>query len=190
MPRDDGQHRALSLADVSRLANAIRQSDQPQAIFETVERIAQEVIGFRLFTIMSFDAERFEVERLHSNLPDVYPPGGRKKKRGSLWAEHTLVGMKPFRATTPDGIRLAFDDHAVMTGMGLGSILNVPVAYNGRCVGTMNLTHVETWYTEAHEQVGLLLAAFVAAPLALHRSASAGVRAHAVFEADDSASRA
>jgi GAF domain-containing protein len=178
MQHDAMQQHTLSTADVSRLALAIRQPGQPEAIFEVVEQIAEQVIGFRLFTIMGFDAERFEVERLHSNMPDVYPLNGRKKKRGSPWGEHTLRELKPFRATTPDGIRAAFDDHTVLTDMGLGSILNIPVAYNGRCVGTMNLTHVEGWYTHAHEEIGLLLAAFIATPLALHQSASAALTAH------------
>jgi GAF domain-containing protein len=55
----------------------------------------------------------------------------------------------------------------------LGSILNMPVAYNGQCVGTMNMTHVEGWYTQAHEEIALLLAAFIATPLALRQAASA-----------------
>jgi GAF domain-containing protein len=172
MPSDFNPCQALCIADLSLLAHAIRQPEQPSVMFETVEQIVQRTIGFRLFTIMCFDADSFEVERLHSNMPDVYPPSGRKKKRGSAWGEHTLLQMKPFRATTADGIRAAFDDHGVLTGMGLGSILNIPVAYNGRCVGTMNMTHVEGWYTQAHEETGLLIAAFLAAPLACHQAAS------------------
>jgi GAF domain-containing protein len=173
MQQNFTEHRALSIADLSLLAQAIRQTGQPKAIFDAVEQVAQKAIGFKLFTIACLDTGRLELERLHSSMPEVYPLSGRKKKRGSVWAEHTLRDMKPFRAMTPDGIRVAFDDHMVMTGMGFGSILNIPVAYNGHCVGTMNMTHVEGWYTQAHEETGLLLAAFIAAPLALHQAASA-----------------
>ncbi len=161
--------RALGMRDLTRLANAIRLKDQPKEIFEAVHAIAAETIGFKLFTIMCFDAERYEVERLFTNMPDAYPLSGRKKKRGSAWGEHTLERLKPFRATGPEGIREAFDDHAVMAGMGLGSILNIPVAYNGRCVGTMNMTHVEGWYRREHEETGVLLASFLTVPLALHQ---------------------
>ncbi|MFC0402680.1 GAF domain-containing protein [Paraburkholderia rhizosphaerae] len=161
--------RSLELNDLSRLALALRVAQQPEVIFREVYALACETLGCKLFTIMSFDAERYEVERLYTNMPTVYPPGGRKKKRGSAWAGHTLGNLQPFRATDPEGIRAAFDDHAVITGMGLGSILNIPVAYDGRCVGTMNLTHVEAWYTQAHEGAGLLLASFLAAPLALYQ---------------------
>jgi GAF domain-containing protein len=160
--------RALDLPDVSRLARALYSARQPDAIFREIYAVACETPGCKLFTIMSFDAERYEVERLYTNMPTVYPPGGRKKKRGSAWSEHTLENLLPFRATDAAGIRAAFDDHAVITGMGLGSILNIPVAYDGQCVGTMNLTHVEGWYTQAHEETGLVLASFLAAPLALY----------------------
>ena len=76
-----------------------------------------------------------------------------------------MTRMQVFRATDPDGIRASFDDHAVMTGLGLGSILNIPIAYEGRCIGTMNMTHVSGWYTPEHEQYGLLIGSFLAAPL-------------------------
>src|SRR6201991_1036996 len=147
--------RLLDLPDVSRLACALRTARQPDAMFREIYAVACETLGCKLFTIMSFDTERYEVERLYTNMPTVYPLGGRKKKRGSAWAEQTIEHLMPFRATDAAGIRAAFDDHAVITGMGLGSILNIPVAYDGQCVGTMNLTHVEGWYTQAHEEAGL-----------------------------------
>jgi hypothetical protein len=52
-----------------------------------------------------------------------------------------------------------------MTGMGLGSILNIPIAYDGVCVGTMNMTHVESWYTRRHEEIGVLIGSFLAPAL-------------------------
>lgn len=156
--------------EIARLVHAMRERGQPETLFDAVMQAAQRTIGFRLFTIMCFDAERFEVERLYTNMPDVYPLNGRKKKRGSAWGDHTLRDLKPFRAATPQGIADSFDDSSVMIGMGLGSILNIPVAYDGRCVGTMNLTHVEGWYRQRHEETGLLLASFLAAPLALHQA--------------------
>jgi GAF domain-containing protein len=157
--------RALDMADLERLANTVRKKDQPMEIFRAVHALAERTIGLGLFTIMSYDAQRFEVERLYTNMPEVYPTGGRKQKRGTAWASQVLLDLKPFRAETPQGIRAAFDDHAVMTGMGLGSILNIPIAYDGVCVGTMNLTHREGWYTARHEEIGLLIGSFLAAAL-------------------------
>jgi hypothetical protein len=52
-----------------------------------------------------------------------------------------------------------------MANMGLGSILNIPIAYDGECIGTMNLTHVEHWYKREHEDTGVLLGSFLAPAL-------------------------
>ncbi|WP_372342251.1 GAF domain-containing protein [Paraburkholderia aspalathi] len=156
---------ALDISDLERLAIVMRLRNQPDEIFRAVHALAASAIGFGLFTIMSYDAQREEVERVYTNMPEVYPIGGRKEKRGTAWANQVLQDLKPFRAETTQGIREAFDDHAVMTGMGLGSILNIPVAYDGVCVGTMNMTHKEGWYTGRHEEMGVLIGAFLAPAL-------------------------
>ncbi|OLL31720.1 histidine kinase [Burkholderia sp. SRS-W-2-2016] len=152
---------AIGVADLERLAMAIRMDDQPLELFRAVHAVAASTIGLSLITIMCYDAQRQEVERVYSNMPDVYPLGGRKKKQGTAWAKQILQDLKPFRATTSQGIREAFDDHAVMNDLGLGSILNIPIAYDGVCIGTMNLTHKEGWYRSDHERVGLLIGAFL-----------------------------
>jgi hypothetical protein len=166
--------RALDIPDLERLAVALRLKDQPMEIFRAVHAVAERTIGLSLFTIMSYDAQQLEVERVYTNMPDVYPTGGRKRKQGTAWASQVLLDLKPFRAETPQGIQDAFDDHAVMTGMGLGSILNIPIAYDGICVGTMNMTHREGWYTARHEQIGLLIGSFLAAALLIRNTTPAG----------------
>ncbi len=165
---------ALDIPDLEHLAIALRQKDQPTAIFRAVHAVVERTIGFSLFTIMSYDAPRREVERVYTNMPDVYPVGGRKQKDGTAWASQVLLELRPFRAETMQGIQGAFDDHAVMTGMGLGSILNIPIAYDGVCVGTMNLTHTEGWYTARHERMGLLIGSFLAAALVRRNTIVAG----------------
>ncbi len=153
--------RELRLDDLADLVEALHHADRPPRIFRAVEALSADVIGHRLFTVMRHDAERAEVERVHSSLPSVYPVGGRKAKAQTAWADHVLRDMKIFRAADPETIRAAFDDHATIAGLGLGSILNVPLVFAGRCVGTMNLLHETGWYTPQDEPVGLLLGAFL-----------------------------
>lgn len=167
-PADDTLPRtthALQMHHLERLAQAMREAGQPATLFRAVEAVASEAIGFRLFTIMAFDARTHEVVRLFSNMPQIYPAGGRKTKRGTAWATRVLHELRPFRGETVSDLREAFDDHRVLTGMNLGSILNIPIAYDGACVGTMNLTHAEHWYAREHEQVGVLIGSFLAPAL-------------------------
>jgi transcriptional regulator with GAF, ATPase, and Fis domain len=157
--------RPLQLHDLQRIARAMREPAQPATLFDAVATVAAETIGYRLITIMAHDARHHEVERLYTNMPEVYPTGGRKKKRGTPWATQILHELRPFRGENAQDIRDAFDDHQTMATLGLGSILNIPVAWDGECVGTMNLTHVEHWYKREHEEMGILLGSFLAPAL-------------------------
>jgi hypothetical protein len=153
--------RELRFDDLAQLVDALRSAGQAAPIYQAVETLSAAVIGHRLFTIMRFDTARAEVERVHSSTPAVYPVGGRKAKRDTAWSDHTLRDMKVFRASGPEAIRAAFDDHATILSLGLGSVLNIPLVLGGRCIGTMNLLHAADWYTPQDEPTGLLLGAFL-----------------------------
>jgi hypothetical protein len=153
--------RDLRLEDLSALAMALRAGDQPSRLFGAVEEIAGKVIGHRLFTIMRVCPGGSEIERVYTSLPAIYPVGGRKKKAETAWANHVLLDMKIFCATTPADVRAAFDDHKTILELGLGSILNIPVVFNQQCVGTMNLCHDAGWYRQEDEGTGHLLGTFL-----------------------------
>ncbi len=157
--------RPLNPDDLYALTLAERAADQPRAVCAALETLSAEVIGHRLFTVMRFDSARSEVQRIYSNMPAVYRAGGRKRKKATAWADHVLRDMKVFLGSGPDDIRSVFDDHEAILGLGLGSVLNVPVVYAGRCLGTMNLLHEPDWYGAEDEHMGVMLAAFLIAPL-------------------------
>jgi hypothetical protein len=153
--------RELRVEDLSLLAETLRDPEQPLRICQALERVSGEIIGHRLFTVMRFDSFRSEVERIHTNLPVAYPVGGRKPKKETAWANKVLRDLKVFRGNGAADIQTAFEDHDTILGLGLGSVLNVPIVFKGRCVGTMNLLHQIDWYRHEDERVGLLLGAFL-----------------------------
>jgi GAF domain-containing protein len=153
--------RELTAEDLDRLAKAQHAAGDSPPIYRTMDELSAAAIGHRLFTIMRFDSNRQEVERVHSSNAAVYPVGGRKIKRETAWADQVLGAMRTFRAVTPEDIRAAFDDHETILGLGIGSILNIPVVFQGRCVGTMNLCHETGWYRSQDEHTGLVLAPYL-----------------------------
>jgi GAF domain-containing protein len=159
-----GPRRTLRAEDLDVLVQVSRAGD-PEDIFRAVEALSAEVIGHTLFTIMQFDAAASEVERVYSSNPAAYPVGGRKQKKNTAWALRVLGERQVFRANDREAIREAFDDHETIFGLGIGSMLNVPVAFAGRCLGTMNLSNVEGWFTAEDECTGLLLGTFVTSAL-------------------------
>ena len=153
--------RGLRVEDLASLASAVRIAVEPIDVYRAVEKLSAAVIGHRLFTIMRVCAGGAEVERAYSSMPAIYPVGGRKTKARAPWAERVLHEMKIFRAVAPEEIRATFDDHETILGLGLGSVLNIPVVCQGRCLGTMNLLHDAGWYSGDDESTGQLLATFL-----------------------------
>ncbi len=125
---------SLSSSQRLRLAGAAT----PNALFAALAAVAAEAMDCVLFTVMRCDAAAGEVERLYSTNLEAYPVGGRKAKRDTPWARQVLGDRRIFVGAGDAAIRGAFDDHEKILGLGLHSIINVPVVRAGRCVGTVN----------------------------------------------------
>lgn len=156
---------ALTLADIAAVAEIAASADAPDAVFRAVERLAQEVIGFRLFTVMRLHAATQEVERLYSSLPEAYPVSGRKPKQGTPWGAQVLDRGEIFVANSPGEVRAAFADYELIFSLGIGAIINVPVRFRGRSLGTMNICSEAGWFTDADHAPGRMLASLLAPPL-------------------------
>lgn len=156
---------ALTLADIAAVAEIAASAAAPDAVFRAVERLAQEVIGFRLFTVMRLHAATQEVERLYSSLPEAYPVSGRKPKQGTPWGAQVLDRGEIFVANSPGEVRAAFADYELIFSLGIGAIINVPVRFCGRSLGTMNICSEAGWFTDADHAPGRMLASQLVPPL-------------------------
>ena len=156
---------ALTLADIAAVAEVAANAVDPGAVFHAVDALAQKTIGHRLFTIMRLHAATHEVERLYSSLPDAYPVSGRKPKQGTPWGEQVLDRGEIFVANTPDEVRTAFADHQLIFSLGISAIMNVPIRFRDRSLGTMNICHEAGWFSAADHAPGRLLASLLLPPL-------------------------
>jgi transcriptional regulator with GAF, ATPase, and Fis domain len=156
---------ALTLDDLASIAEVTAISPNADAVFAAVAALAQKSIGHRLFTIMRLHAESHEVERLYSSLPDAYPVSGRKPKQGTPWGEQVLDRGEIFVANSPDEVQAAFADYELIFSLGVGAIMNVPIRFRGRSLGTMNVCSEADWFTDADRAPGKLLASLLVPPL-------------------------
>src|SRR3954454_5239044 len=124
--------------DIADLTDATALGNQPGELLRAVERVGRRTIGQALFTVMRFDERAMEVERLYSSDRAAYPVGGRKQKRDTAWRRHVLLEKHVFVGEGAEAIRAAFDDHDRILGLGLLSVINVPVVFAGECRGTVN----------------------------------------------------
>lgn len=106
-----------------------------------------------------------ESERKYTNQPAAYPVGGRKALNPTAWAQQVLHERRPYLGRTAADIRAVFFDHELIASLGCASVLNLPVVWDARVLGTLNLLHEHGWYDEGDLAIGLTFAALVAPAL-------------------------
>jgi len=131
----------LSKDDVETLAAGAAAS--PAALFVAINDVARRRLDASLVTTMRHHQAESQVERLYSSNTDAYPVGGRKTKRDTAWARRVLVEHRVVVNAGDDALREAFDDHATIFGLGIHSIVNVPLVAEGTCVGTLNISRAK-----------------------------------------------
>ncbi len=147
------------------VVHALAARDQPGASFAALDRACAAVIGHKLFTVLRHHADSGESERLYTNQPVAYPVGGRKALNPTPWARQVIEEHRPYLGRTAADIRTVFFDHELIASLGCASVLNLPVVFGGRVLGTVNLLHEEQWYAESDIPVGLVFAAMIAPAL-------------------------
>lgn len=97
-------------------------------------------LGTRLFTVTTHDLDAMLFRRAYTSHPVEYPAHGTKPLERDDWFDLCVTRGQTFVANTPDAFERVFFDHALITAMGLGSAVNIPLPDTaGRVVGTVNL---------------------------------------------------
>lgn len=121
--------------------------NQPRATFEALCELAREIIGVKLFTLMTFDARSRGAQRIFSNMPDAYPELGTKPVNQTWWSDHVLDGHKTFVANDIGAIAEVFPDYELIASLGCQSVINVPIIISGAVSGTINCLDETGHYT-------------------------------------------
>lgn len=137
------------LSTLNQVVASHADANQPEAVFRAVDQALLRTVSHKLFTILMYDTAITESIRVYSNLSNDYPPGGRKKIISQRWADQVIRQGLPFVGNTAKDLKEVFSDHALIQSLGCESVLNMPVRWKGRTVGTLNLLHDEGWYRDA-----------------------------------------
>lgn len=97
-------------------------------------------LGTILFTITVLDPARDLCWRAYTSHPIEYPAQGTKPLTHDAWHAQVITRRETFVANTPAAFEKVFFDHALITSLGLGSAVNIPVAdASGTVLATVNL---------------------------------------------------
>lgn len=124
-------------------------------------------LGTRLFTITTMDEAARVYRRAYTSHPLEYPVSGTKPVEKDGWYAFCIAGFQPFVANTPPEFAKYFFDHALITSLGLGSCLNIPIrSGTGPVLGTVNLLAEDGHFTKARLDAYLTLTAAATPALA------------------------
>ena len=104
-------------------------------------------LGTRLLTVTVQDLVSDVARRAYTSHPVEYPVSGTKPLTRDGWYAFCITGQQTFVANTAPEFARYFFDHALITSLGLGSCINVPVVNQGQVLGTVNLLAEEQHFT-------------------------------------------
>lgn len=110
----------------------------PFAVYARLHTACAE-LGCRLFTVTVSNADHSLVARTYTSHPVDYPILGTKPLARDAWFDHVITGLNSFVANTPAEFERLFFDHDLITSLGLGSALNIPIISQGHVLGTVNI---------------------------------------------------
>ena len=108
-------------------------------------------LGTILFTVTVLDPARDLCWRAYTSHPVEYPTQGTKPLTHDAWHDFVIIRRETFVANTPAEFEKVFFDHALITSLGLGSAVNIPVADgSGTVLATVNLLAGAGHFTPAN----------------------------------------
>jgi hypothetical protein len=128
---------------------ALREHASKEALFKVLDKALADTVGHKLFTLLYVAPSGLRVKRIYTNMPKEYPVGGFKDVTATPWSAHVIDNQRPYIGYTADDIRWAFYDHELIRSLGCDSVVNMPVVYDGRVLGTMNILAGARHYGEA-----------------------------------------
>jgi len=157
--------RGLEMADVAALTQRAADNADARDLYGEVARVAAQTVGWRLFTVLRYLEAEAAVERLYSSDEKAYPVGGRKPLDKITVSHGAMAKGEVFLAATREEVGAAFFDHELIFSLGISAILNVPIRYASRRLGTLNLCGEEGMYGPAEIASAKILAALLVPPL-------------------------
>jgi len=140
------------------------------AVVAEADRVLDRDVG-RLFCTAMIIHPGDEGERIYSSGPELYPLGGRKPLGGRPWTERVLRERLPHVADGAAAIAEHFPADTVMSRIGCGTFVNLPLVHGGELVGTLNFGDRAGRYGAAELEVAKRIACGLAPGLAAWKAA-------------------
>jgi len=117
-------------------------------IFNSLDNILNDFIGHKLFTILKFDKINSKLERIYTSNPREYSLQGKKDVIRNFWQVQVLEMGVEFIGYNSQDIKNSFSDFDLIEKLGCRSVMIIPVKSGDNIMGSVNLLHEESWYSD------------------------------------------
>jgi len=132
---------------------AISEAKGADAAFKALQTLTEATVGTKLFTFMTVDMTAELARRAYTSDPTNYPASGTKPIRYDSWFDIVHKQRQYFVANSIADIAKVFPDYELIDSLGCQSVVNMPVVIEGELIGTVNMLHVDGYYTPERVQV-------------------------------------
>ena len=117
-------------------------------IFNSLDNILNDFIGHKLFTILKFDKINSNLERVYTSKPREYPLQGKKDVIRNFWQVQVLEKGTVYIGYNSQDIKNSFADFDLIEKLGCRSFMIIPVKSGDNIMGSVNILHEESWYSD------------------------------------------
>ncbi|MDB5538034.1 MAG: hypothetical protein JWQ65_2909 [Devosia sp.] len=135
-------------------ASALRAFEQtlarytdPIEVGAALHRLAEAVIGVKVFTLTAINMEAGHVRRVYSSHEDVYPLLGTKPLEIDDWFERMRTERAIDVINTAAGMEGNFGDLDLIRTLGCNASISVPAMAGNELLGTINALDAEGRYS-------------------------------------------
>jgi hypothetical protein len=123
-------------------------------VFRAVDSALQRLVGHRLLTVLVYHDAGALATRLYSSDPATYPEGATDPVASPAWADQVLHWGLPFVGHRAEELASVFAHHERLILLGLGSVVNMPLRWQGQVLGSVNMLDAPGRY--AHLDIDLV----------------------------------
>lgn len=139
-----------ALAEFDRAIALAKTSDEA---YHALQVLTEEIVGVKLFTVMTVDMAEGVARRAYTSNPRAYPATGTKPIHRNEWFDIVHRDRHPFVANTIEDIAKVFPDHELIDSLGCQSVINLPVILRDELVATVNMLHEGGFYTPGRLEI-------------------------------------
>ena len=146
---------------IAYLQNLKSQNKESGLIFNSLDNILNDFIGHKLFTILKFDKINSKLERIYTSNPREYPLQGKKDVIRNFWQVQVLEMGVVYIGYNFQDIKNSFADFDLIEKLGCRSFMIIPVKSGDNIMGSVNLLHEESWYSDNDVKIAQKLVSLI-----------------------------